>query len=128
MRVGGACGESSAPCPGSNQVVNSIKFCFLWKTLEGRRGLRKVGKEEESSKTLVSPVSSLSIKRETKGGAEQSQTKEENIKHSGKRRGKANRLAGLVLKGFVKLFYRMLQPPVVADGHRLTRGTVNKTY
>lgn len=32
------------------------------------------------------------------------------------------------LKAFVKMFYRMLQPSVVADGWSLTHVTINKNY
>lgn len=63
-------------CPGSNQVVNSIRFCFLWKTLEGK------DEKEGGSKTLVTSVSSPSINR----GTEQSQGNEEDIKHAGRKR------------------------------------------
>ncbi|CAB1445205.1 unnamed protein product [Pleuronectes platessa] len=60
----GVAAVQPAACPGSNRVVNSIRFCFLWTTLDGWRGRRSVGDKEGGSKTLVSPVSSPSITRE----------------------------------------------------------------
>lgn len=107
-------------CPGSNRVVNSIRFCLLWMTLDeggteggGGRGVKEAKRQRSFEWHFLCQVS---LRR---GGAEaetRCSEEEQKVPHT-HTHTLGNPCCIAVLK---------LQPSVAADGSRLASVTIGK--